>query len=731
MPDINMQKKRMKVSKWLSNHGLGRIRARIRNLTFLNGDKTERTSRLISNGSIQEISSRLSRLYVDLEKSCKSVEPDFIRLGEDLQAVYSGADDLMRQMSASITLIGGDTDESLLAKVGTIAKESLKEFKECQARVYESLRGVEIVVVQLTNLYAQGKMIEKIAMFLRVVGLNVGIETSRSPEAMELFGVVAQEIKALSEKAIDIVKKFLDESESAEAGQIKTHKEITKDLDPLRKLADDAEKGACDAVGQIESFMGLTLKALEKAGEYSRKISRQVGEIVMGIQFHDDMSQRIEHITRSLSDVERLCQQETSFSASGKASTAAERLSSAHSILALQIAQLTQVIAEINEVYQKTMRAFRKITDEIGNLAGTLATMGSKITENGNAVKGQNKDPFSDLKSALEHLQKIHKQGTAMFDRIDGTAAKASEATKILSNHAKQVSEISFATHLMALNAIVKAAHIGDKGSTLEVLAQEVKRLTDQSKEFVGTVEMIFESFTISAQLTTGAFEDGSEATSGSMAGISLEEGVCEISNGYETFKEDSQKALERAESLKDAISQTSDGLNFLQDLAVNLNEHLGQLEEIGEALSPWADQSDGEAVSETVKLSRRYTMHKEREIHQQLLGPSEDLNTENKDEIASDSCMAESKIVKYASSSNSAVFHEELRQENVLEDNVELFLDKDDPEEKDAGIRRKLFKEDKEAQVLEPAEKVELFKDQKTATTVTEDEFGDNVELF
>ena len=56
------------------------------------------------------------------------------------------------------------------------------------------------VARKLQSLNGICEVIEKIARYLRVVGLNIGIESSRSAESSEKFGVVVEEIRSFVEK---------------------------------------------------------------------------------------------------------------------------------------------------------------------------------------------------------------------------------------------------------------------------------------------------------------------------------------------------------------------------------------------------------------------------------------------------------------------------------------------------------------------------------------------------
>ncbi|MCP4693033.1 MAG: methyl-accepting chemotaxis protein, partial [Desulfobacterales bacterium] len=496
-----------------------------------------------SSKSAMKRMSELPGISGALETVCREAEPRFVDLGERLQMIYSDASALSQQTLQAAGLMAGDSEEGVLAKVEGFAKASLAELKSCQSGVADNLQCVDAVVDHLGSLHGMTDVIEKIALYLRIVGLNIGVECSRSAESQEMFAVVALDTKTLSEKIIEIVTAIRDNAKSARASQISAHAEISGGANHLSGLTRGAEENVARAVKDIERLMSLSLQAFQKASGHSRKISDQVGEIVVGIQFHDNMSQRIDHIGSSLQYVDKLHHDHASAQKDDRSKT----LASAHSVVTLQAAQLGRVIDELGAVYQKNMGAFEEIINEVEKLANSLSVFGSD-QEAASSRETPGEDPFTALESALGSLHELLARGRELFDRMRESAGHASETTARLSASAEQVRGISMETHIMALNAIVKAAHLGERGLALEVLAQEVKKLSNQSNAFTVDVNELLASITGSSlQLKERSFTATDDGSAKKGAGASLDEGVGEITRAYTKFKEDSSEVSQRA----------------------------------------------------------------------------------------------------------------------------------------------------------------------------------------
>jgi len=699
--------------------------------------------RRLGNGnatiSIAEIPARLSDLSVDLGATCQSVESRFIQLGRELQSVHTDAGKLTEHTLGTVKRIGGDSEGGVLTGIKTLVDGSLTRLKTGQVEVTANLSQINRNAQHLGDLQRMSAEAEKIGMFLRVIGLNIGIESARSDESREKFASVSQEIRELSKKVVDVAQCIRGDSEAAQTGQISAHGSISENSARLQKLSDDARQTVQGTLRRIEHLMQLALEALQRAGSQARKVSHQVGEIVMGIQFHDNLNQRIQHIIKAFGDAGDICTEAESAAASPKSKK--RELAAAHSIVAIQDAQLKQAITEIDGVYRRSRTAFETIADEIGRLADNLSSFGQDTTQAGSDPKASTEDPFTPLKSALINLNRLLDQSAELADRIQGTTTHASEATTQLLGYIKHVRGFSQETHVKALNAIVNAAHLGHAGKTLEILAQEIKILSDRTTGFVDDVSAVLKSISdISVKPETGepqGAEGPGPASSDSSKGGALNVGIQDITCAYDRFRVESREAVERAGVLKTVISQSKSSLEFLPALAGKLTQHLGQLEKIELALNPWAAGDGGDLTMEAGKLSQRYTMQKERDIHEHLV----DVRVED------------TRVAAPRNIGNEAVKKETPPAGEMvgLEDNIELFSDETD-QNSDTNVELFSSPDDLPDTPIDPAairapntdgnlqdDNCELFDSQEITSArdvaakeiQDEDDLGDNIDLF
>jgi methyl-accepting chemotaxis protein len=554
---------------------------------------------------ISGIPASLSALRGSLISMNQRVEPRFLQIGEDLQTVCSDASGVADETVEAVGLIGGGSGQGILTSINSLANGSLEELETCKEQVSGSLDRVKAVIGNLDKLVRLCGVAEKITMVLNVVGFNIDVESSRSEKSREMFGVVAQEIRAFTEKVLGIDRKIHEDATSARVLQTSAFKEISHGIGELWKLADEVGTTVDAAVKKIEDLMGFVLGSMEQAERSSREISRQVSEIVVAIQFQDSMRQRIDHVEESLRDVEVLCGKNGK--GENRDGDTAGDLRSACSTLQVQKAQLREVASEVEAVYQKCRKAFGGIVSEVDRLASSL----SRLEAGDGVASSRGRTPFSSLAAALDDLNGILKRGRGLVDSVQKGANHASATGARLADYTEQIHQISLKTHIMALNSIVKAAHLGEDGTTLEILAHEVGSLSMQSSAFVSDMTAVLADLGLSAGDLKGQDPQGKE--------VRFDDINQALAGTYEEFKKRASDSLSRAGNIGTAVSKIQEALGFLPALRGEVDDRIRELEGIIQILAPWTGSSASLKEGKRA-VEDRYTMQEERDVHERIM---------------------------------------------------------------------------------------------------------------
>lgn len=146
-----------------------------------------------------------------------------------------------------------------------------------------------------------------------------------------------------------------------------------------------------------------------------------------------------------------------------------------------------------------------------------LARTAAQIADNSNKVAklAENSDQASKEGSAL--INSVIRS----IESIDGKMHQISEKTHALGQHSKQIgkvldiiSDISNETHLLALNAAIESVAAGEFGKRFGVVAAEVRRLAEISRDNTESIRAIIEQFHNAIDGTVMAIEEGTKMTS-------------------------------------------------------------------------------------------------------------------------------------------------------------------------------------------------------------------------
>ncbi len=523
--------------------------------------------------NMEPLATCLSDITESLKSFSDGAETDFILLGIGLQSVHTNVSELTDNMLDAAKRMGSDEDTGVLPGVKNIVNNSLKEIKSCQDQTDTNLTQINALVERMGDLYVTSEQIKKFAKFLHAVALNIFVENARTDESFKLFSDIAQEIKELYGKITTIANGVYENVENAHAIHVSIHDKIAHGMTKLHTLTREAHEAVHESIAEAGQLMSFSAKTIEDAGMRSREISGQVSEIVMGVQFHDNMRQRIDHIIGQMNDLSTLYAPAAAQSDAGEAET----VDNAYvcSVIKDQGTALKDVILEVEDVFEKNMQATEEIKKEVDKLLQGFWVLKSMDTEGHDRKVHIGDDPFSSLKAALTQLHKILDESKRLFEELQDSAVQAADIAAMLSEQLKDVRDISRDTHIKALNSIISADRLGEKGSTLRVLSQEMKELAAQSDVFVDEVENIIESIAESAR-EIGRREmvmDEAEDTE-KIAMLTLDSAIEKISSEYEKFRKDSDDSYHRAMDLKKAISATLLSLDFFHGLSGGLNEY-------------------------------------------------------------------------------------------------------------------------------------------------------------
>ncbi|MBI5756265.1 MAG: methyl-accepting chemotaxis protein [Nitrospirae bacterium] len=175
---------------------------------------------------------------------------------------------------------------------------------------------------------------------------------------------------------------------------------------------------------------------------------------------------------------------------SSEIATTTAQLASGTEQTAVSVNETTTTIEEIRQTANVTSQKARQVSD-IAQNAVTVSQNGARL-----------------VNETVEGINKIREQ----MEYIAETIVKLSEHNQAIGEIIAAVDDIAEQSNLLAVNAAIEAAKVGEQGKGFIIVAQEIKSLAEQSKQATKQVRSILNDIQKSSTAAVMSTEKGSKA---------------------------------------------------------------------------------------------------------------------------------------------------------------------------------------------------------------------------
>ena len=537
-----------------------------------------------------------------LDQLCSDMSPLFVQIGRDLQTVSNETKTLTATIRNTAGYINSNQDDNTIVSRTRLLIQGVSQgLANDQNEIEQDLQQVLELITHLSQFRIISNSIDSISSSFRVVRINIQIQSGTQAIDEDIFKGVLTDINTLSHKLNLITAQIKKDLLAAERNMTLLNNTVKNNLKEMGRVSGNARDIVSNAFENIEKLMDGATSMMEEASVRSEKISGNVDEVVVSIQFQDSMNQRVEHIMRAFDDIRHL------LSEKGREITPGY-LGTAFFILDLQHKQLVHLISEISFIHESIKKSFLILGDDVEGLNSILHLLQLKGAGNQDHLDNL----FSTLEQAFLQLCGLFSQGKEMIEQMNNSVLETKTVSNRLLHLMEDVKSIHDDARLQAVNTIIMASALQQKGKTIEVLAKEIKALSDKTNFVSDDVTAIQNNM---SQLIDRLCLATEEEETDTQQVENSEKEFEQIRQSYREIEGGLTDVSQRIDRTCTLIQQVHFSISFLENLESELRSITAQVEHARESLAPWQDEASQDS-KEIDALVERYSMKQERLIH-------------------------------------------------------------------------------------------------------------------
>lgn len=158
------------------------------------------------------------------------------------------------------------------------------------------------------------------------------------------------------------------------------------------------------------------------------------------------------------------------------------------SVLTGDLEETASTVQQLSAGMEETASSTEEITATSNEIESAVETIAVKAQEGASSANGISKKAVALKENSLELQADADQTRINIKNVMDKALEKIKEVDKI-KNLADAILQISSQTNLLALNAAIEAARAGEAGREFSVVAEEIRKLAENSKNTVNEIQ--------------------------------------------------------------------------------------------------------------------------------------------------------------------------------------------------------------------------------------------------
>lgn len=558
------------------------------------------------NGTLESASEHLCGLARNLKDFVSSSETQFLAIGARLRDFHGRAAKVSGLAVEAAETILGRKAGGVIRKFELLLQEIEGFLGEMDLETGRNRSGLEKVRHLIGRLQFPLEDFHRLVKTLQILRLSAKVENCAF--GLEDMNVLAEGMDNLSQMIADKTAHasmeigFLDRELAHAQSSLADHR--SRQCGQVLEKLEHARRHLFEL---LERRRRIASEADELGGR-SADISRQIGNIVASMQFHDITRQQVEHVCQTLERLGEDIEHRPVFHPGRDA-----EFEAIGEVCELQAAQLEHARKELAGAVRKIIKSLEELAGNITATArGTLAVAGA-------ANRGK-RSFFSGMEPAIGSIASVLAE---MADQDRESSKAISSTVSRMTDMAGLVAEFELVgseMKVVAANAGIRAAHAGDGGVALGVIAKAIQQLAGELLVWTGRLAADFTAISSAARSLNNE-GDGAQVNRSLKAREIMNQGT-ELLKILEDMNDECIALLEEME--KGSVKLAEDIAIALSSITVH-HECRETIASVCDGLQGWFGGSrslSGNRIKSkdsvfAREMISRYSMQSERRIHE------------------------------------------------------------------------------------------------------------------